>query len=166
MKKYLKLIISFLILFCILLPYSYAANKDKTVSRKTLITNNIGQMKKNINQKLNIISKNNREVQKLQNDIRLTKKDVMHKVSNLRKDKNVTAEELLSIKNKVEILKNYNANLSLSRGNIEKASKNITNAKLTKNFYGITSQYDLIIEKQNEKIISLKNIIKNIDEIK
>lgn len=118
--------------------------------------------------KVDIIKKNNIEITELKNDLKEKIVDAANKVNSLKievlKDTVVITEETLEeLKTLLTFLQESKKTLE---DDVEKISKEIESILDLIEVKGMKlDQYDLIIEKQNQVIIEMKNIMQTVSKI-
>ena len=117
--------------------------------------------------KVDIIKKNNKEITDLKEEL---KEEIANKVNSLKIDivtndaVVITDEAIEELKVLLTFLQNSKKTLEEDVEKISSEIEQILDLISTKSMQQL-DQYDLIIEKQNEVIIEMKNILQNVSKI-
>lgn len=161
-----KFIFSFLIIFALLVPCAYAT-ETKTDIPEMNLEQLIARMQAR-QAKVDIIKKNNEEITNLKSELRTKIILAAEKVNSLKINISngsveISDQNINELKSLLEFLQQSTKTLD---EDVEKISKEIESILDLIQTRGMElAQYDLLIEKQNAVIVSMKNILQTVNQI-
>ncbi len=164
MKKFIIMIcLSFMIAFS---SYSFAT--DATTDIPSLTIDQLLALSKSKQTKVDIIKKNNQEIEKyktnLSNQIVIAAEKINSlKIEVLEDDSSITDEKLAELKVLLDFLQTSTKTLNEDATTVSSEIDAILDLIITKGMK--LEQYDQIIEKQNTLIVKMKNILSTVEKI-
>ena len=158
----LSLIISFSVSVC-------AADGDETTTDiPSLTIEQLMMLSKSKQAKVDIIKKNNKEIEKYKTNLSNQIISAAEKINSLKievseNDTSISDEKLNELKNLLEFLQESTKTLNEDANNVSKEIDAILDLILTKGMK--LEQYDQIIEKQNTLVVKMKNILATVEKI-
>lgn len=169
MKKSIILIL--MLCFIIIGTTAYATNSDldiKTTDIPSLTIEQLTLSMKSKQAKIDIIKKNNVEIEnyktQLSNQIQIAAEKINTLKLDVSEDKVIITEEKLNeLKSLLQFLQESSSTLNEDATNVSREIDAILDLILTKGMQ--LEQYDQIIENQNTVIVKMKNILNTVEKI-
>lgn len=167
-----KLIATFMITFMMLFTSMvYATNSDGNIVTTDIPSLTIEQLKLSMmskQAKVDIIKKNNVEIEKYKEQLSSQIVVAAEKINNLKLEVSentvvITEEKLEELKSLLQFLQESSTTLNEDATSISKEIDAILDLILTKGMQ--LEQYDQIIENQNTVIVKMKNILSTVEKI-
>lgn len=167
-----KIILTISIIFTILLStITFASNANANINNTDIPSLTIEQLQlsmKSKQAKVDIIKKNNIEIEKYKNELSDEIIVAAEKINNLKLDVSensviITDEKLEELKTLLQFLQESSTTLEEDATKVSKEIDAILDLILTKGMQ--LEQYDQIIEKQNTVIVKMKNILSTVEKI-
>lgn len=162
------LIVCFVCIFVSGFCYTTFADDDQDTDIPSLTIEQLMLLSKSKQAKVDIIKKNNIEIKEYKQNLSNQINIAAEKINNLKIEvtENVTEisdEKLNELKELLEIIQNSSKTLNEDAMNVSKEIDDILDLIIAKGMK--LEQYDQIIEKQNDLIVKMKNILTNIEKI-
>lgn len=161
-----KFILSLIVIFALLVPCAYATDANTDIPEMSM-EQLIARMQAR-QAKVDIIKKNNEEITRLKAELKEKIIKAAEKVNNLKLNitngsVEVSDQDINELKTLLEFLQQSTKTLN---EDVEKISKEIESILDLIQTRGMElAQYDLLIEKQNAVIVSMKNILQTVNQI-
>lgn len=161
-----KFILSLIVIFALLVPCAYATDANTDIPEMSM-EQLIARMQAR-QAKVDIIKKNNEEITRLKAELKEKIIKAAEKVNNLKLNitngsVEVSDQDINELKTLLEFLQQSTQTLN---EDVEKISKEIESILDLIQTRGMElAQYDLLIEKQNAVIVSMKNILQTVNQI-
>lgn len=161
-----KFILSLIVIFALLVPCAYATDSNTDIPEMSM-EQLIARMQAR-QAKVDIIKKNNEEITRLKAELKEKIIKAAEKVNNLKLNitngsVEVSDQDINELKTLLEFLQQSTKTLN---EDVEKISKEIESILDLIQTRGMElAQYDLLIEKQNAVIVSMKNILQTVNQI-
>ncbi|MBR3281485.1 MAG: hypothetical protein IKI57_06615 [Clostridia bacterium] len=168
MIKKILLMLMLAITLCFSVSVCAADGDENATDIPSLTIEQLMALSKSKQAKVDIIKKNNKEIEKYKSNLSEQIKVAAEKINDLKIEvsENTTSisdEKLNELKNLLEFLQESTKTLNEDAHNVSQEIDEILDLILTKGMK--LEQYDQIIEKQNTLIVKMKNILANVEKI-
>ncbi len=168
MIKKILLMLMLAITLCFSASVCAADGDENATDIPSLTIEQLMVLSKSKQAKVDIIKKNNKEIEKYKSNLSEQIKVAAEKINDLKIEvsENTTSisdEKLNELKNLLEFLQESTKTLNEDAHNVSQEIDEILDLILTKGMK--LEQYDQIIEKQNTLIVKMKNILANVEKI-
>ncbi len=143
-------------------------NNDNTTDIPSLTIEQLLMLSKSKQAKVDIIKKNNTEIELYKSNLSAEISIAADKINNLKievteDDSSITDEKLNELKDLLEFIQSSSKTLNEDATTVSREIDQILDLVLTKGMK--LEQYDQIIEKQNTLIVKMKNILATVEKI-
>ena len=165
-KNILMMLLSLMLVFAFTTTYADDSGDSTDIPSYTI--EQLMVLSKSKQAKVDIIKKNNNEIEKckenLSNQIQIAATEINNLKLEVTEDSSsISDEKLDELKSLLEFLKDSSKTLNEDATNVSNEINTILDLIIAKGMK--LEQYDQIIEKQNELIVKMKNILANVEKI-
>ena len=168
MIKKVLLTLTLSLIICFSASVCVADGDENTTDIPSLTIEQLMALSRSKQAKVDIIKKNNKEIEKYKTNLSTQIKAAAEKINELKIEvsENATSisdEKLNELKSLLEFLQESTKTLNEDAHNVSQEIDAILDLILTKGMK--LEQYDQIIEKQNTLVVKMKNILANVEKI-
>ncbi len=168
MKKTITSLLLTFIILCSTNSFILADGSGEDINIPSLTIEQLMLLSKSKQAKVDIIKKNNNEIQECKDKLSNQIKTAAEKINTLKIEvventAEISDEKLEELKNLLEIIQSSSKTLNEDAITVSKEIDDILDLIIAKGMK--LEQYDKIIDKQNDLIVKMKNILANIEKI-